>query len=243
VTESIDYFSKDHPLREWATRRGLKARHAMYAVFETVVPCDSDTTVIDIGVTPDRSLADSNFFETLYPYPHRITATSIEDASHLESVYPGLSFVQTDGHTLPFPDGAFDVAFSSAVLEHVGETQHQKRFISELRRVSRSFFLTTPNRWFPVEVHTFLPLVHWLPRSTHRTLLKAIGLEFWSKVENLHLLSKEDLIELFESPDDVRVEQHRILGWTSNLMAWGTTSRPQDTELRLASDQEQRERQ
>ena len=26
-------------------------------------------------------------------------------------------------------------------------------------------FLTTPNRWFPVEVHTRLPLVHWLPES------------------------------------------------------------------------------
>jgi hypothetical protein len=24
-------------------------------------------------------------------------------------------------------------------------------------------FVTTPNRWFPVELHTRLPLVHWLP--------------------------------------------------------------------------------
>ena len=26
-------------------------------------------------------------------------------------------------------------------------------------------FVTTPNRWFPIEVHTRLPLVHWLPET------------------------------------------------------------------------------
>ena len=28
---------------------------------------------------------------------------------------------------------------------------------------SGSVFVTTPNRWFPLEVHTLLPFVHWLP--------------------------------------------------------------------------------
>ena len=35
----------------------------------------------------------------------------------------------------------------------------------EAVRVGRRVFLTTPNRWFPVEVHTRLPLVHWLPSA------------------------------------------------------------------------------
>jgi hypothetical protein len=31
--------------------------------------------------------------------------------------------------------------------------------------------VTTPNRWFPLEVHTLLPLVHWLPPAARGRLL------------------------------------------------------------------------
>lgn len=198
----------------------------MFAKFANVIPFDSETRVIDVGVTPDQTLEDSNFFEALYPFPHQITATSIEDASHLERLYPGLTFLQTDGKTLPFPDNAFDIGFSSAVLEHVGDASHQRQFVSELRRVSKRFFLTTPNRWFPVEVHTFIPLLHWLPQRVHQRIFRAIGLHFWSQTENLNLLSGRALLRLFDSPATVGLGRHRTFGWTSNLFAWGPKSRP-----------------
>ncbi len=31
----------------------------------------------------------------------------------------------------------------------------------------KGLFVTTPNRWFPIEFHTVLPLVHWLPKRQH----------------------------------------------------------------------------
>ena len=64
---------------------------------------------------------------------------------------------------MPFADGEFDIVFSNAVIEHVGGREQQRRFVEESLRVARRAFVTTPNRWFPVEVHTRLPLVHWLP--------------------------------------------------------------------------------
>ena len=63
----------------------------------------------------------------------------------------------------PFDDGSFDVVFSNAVIEHVGDRERQGQLVREALRVGRRVFLTTPNRWFPVEVHTRLPFVHWLP--------------------------------------------------------------------------------
>ena len=55
------------------------------------------------------------------------------------------------------------------MIEHVGGREQQRRFVEESLRVARRAFITTPNRWFPVEVHTLLPLVHWLPDSvSHR---------------------------------------------------------------------------
>ena len=45
------------------------------------------------------------------------------------------------------------------------------QLIAECSRVAkRMVFLTTPNRWFPIEVHTALPLIHWLPgKVNHET--------------------------------------------------------------------------
>jgi hypothetical protein len=39
-------------------------------------------------------------------------------------------------------------------------------------------FVTTPNRFFPLDPHTLLPLVHWLPEGERRRrLLRARGFE------------------------------------------------------------------
>jgi len=220
-----DYFSSSHPLRTIATKVALRARRRMFARFARFAQPTPRTTVVDIGVTPDRELADSNFFEFMYPYPNRLTATSIEDATFLEVLRPGLRFVQTDGATLPFDDRQFDVAFSSAVLEHVGETDAQRAFIAEMCRVSDRFYLTTPNRWFPIEVHTFLPLLHWLPRSMHRRVLRLLGKPFWAAPTNLRLVSAAELAAMFPAGTTVTIQRQRTFGFTSNLIACGRWAR------------------
>ena len=63
-----------------------------------------------------------------------------------------------------FAENQFDIAHASAVIEHVGSRKCQVEFLRELWRVARQgIFVTTPNRWFPVEFHTTLPLVYSLP--------------------------------------------------------------------------------
>jgi SAM-dependent methyltransferase len=185
---------------------------------EIATPSATDV-VLDVGVTPDVSLPESNYFERLYPYADQVTATSVEDASNLEREFPGLRFVRTSGSTLPFPDRQFDIAFSSAVIEHVGTREQQLAFVSELLRVSRFAYILTPNRWFPVDFHTMLPLFHWLPRRYHQTILRKLGFDFWSKTDNLNLLSSRRLRSLFPAGADVTVTSHRTLGLPSNLIA------------------------
>ena len=218
---AIDYFSIHHPFRRTASRISYRVRNDIFGSFMKVMHPTSDASILDIGVTPDEELPESNFFETLYPYKNRIVAASIEDASFLEKKYPGLTFVQTAKNGLPFNDHSFDVAFCSAVLEHVGDRHQQRLFIRELLRVARSFFITTPNRCFPMEIHTFLPLIHWLPQPVHQKLLKQLGLHFWASTQNLNLLTPSSLKALFPSEVHVHVSHVFLLGAPSNLIAYG----------------------
>ena len=86
------------------------------------------------------------------------------------------------------------------MIEHVGDLERQRLFVSEALRVGRRIFLTTPNRWFPLEVHTRLPLVHWLPKPASDRAYDLAG-RSWAR-EN-HLLRSGDLRRLF--PGDVRI--------------------------------------
>lgn len=129
----------------------------MFDLFMEVLTLGPESKVLDLGVSPDQSLPESNFFEALYRWKNRIVAASIEDARWLEAAYPGMKFVHIRPGPLPFFDNEFDAPFCSAVVEHVGDREAQRAFVSECLRVSKQFFVTTPNRQFPIELHTFLP--------------------------------------------------------------------------------------
>jgi SAM-dependent methyltransferase len=138
-----------------------------------------------------------NFFEELYPWPHRITAVGVHDGTAFRRRYPQVRYVQGDACALPFADGEFDLYFSNAVIEHVGGDERQRAFVREALRVAGRVFVTTPNRWFPLEVHTRLPFVHWLPEpAAHRAY--ELARKSWAK-EN-RLLGPRELQRLFPVP-------------------------------------------
>ena len=221
--EAYDYFTVKYPFGRSVRRAGSilshRARRQMYELFVRCMAPTPGMTVLDVGVTPDEIYADSNFFEALYPYKDRITATSVEDASFLERKFPQLRFVRTDGRRLPFADDSFDVVVCFAVLEHVGERSEQRAFIAELLRVGRRLFLTTPNRGFPLDFHTLLPFVHWLPRKQHQALLRRFGMHFYAQTKNLNLLTLAELRAMFPVDAQVSIDGFRFMGMRSNLIA------------------------
>jgi hypothetical protein len=218
------YYQHLPPGDSLPARIAARQRRKMFQRYRDRIGIEANETIIDVGVTSNEAYEGDNYFETLYPYKHRITAVGLEDAGHLLERYPGLTFVRVEPGPLPFGDGAFDVAHSSAVLEHVGSRAIQTAFVRELWRVSRrAIFLTTPNRWFPIEFHNMLPLLHWLPAPAFRGLLRAIGHDFYAREENLNLLSASSLraIALDAGVPNPMVETVRLAGWPSNLLLIG----------------------
>lgn len=221
MTIEYNYYSYGHPLVAVKSYFAVRARKHIFDLFMAVMNPTESTFILDLGVTPEQLLPESNHFEKIYSYKNNITAASIEDASFLEKQYPGVQFVRIQKGRLPFADNQFDILFCSAVVEHVGDYESQKNFIKEAIRVSRQFFFTTPDRHFPVEFHTFLPFLHWLPQSMHQSILRMIGRDFWAKTENLNLLTPKTFLALFPPCNYLKVFKYRLFGLSSNIIIYG----------------------
>ena len=183
---------------------------------------DARTRILDIGGTPD--------WWGLIPERPRVTLLNTPRAK--DDLRGAASWVAGDGRALPFRDGAFDVVFSNSVIEHVGDAASQQRFAREVARVGRSYWVQTPNRWFPVEQHLMTPVVHWLPKSWQRAIVPRFTV--WAAVTRVspdrrqfyldHYLSEVKLLgprELRRLFPGARLIRERFCGWTKSLIARG----------------------
>ena len=147
-------------LRRVASRVSMRSRERKLQLFLDLLQPGPETTVVDVGVTdaPFGAGSTDNFFEALYPWPEQITGVGRTELERFVAAFPQVRAVRADGRELPFESGEFDLGFSNAVVEHVaGGREGQRQFVHELCRVARRVFVTTPNRRFPLEVHTLLP--------------------------------------------------------------------------------------
>jgi hypothetical protein len=177
----------------------LRSRERKLRLFLDLFAPGPATTVLDVGVTdaPFGAGSTDNFFEARYPWPERITAVGPTELERFAAAFPAVRSVRADGRRLPFADAEFDLGFSNAVIEHVaGGRSGQRQFVAELCRVARRVFVTTPNRLFPLDPHTLLPFVHWLPSGEARArLLRARGFD-----DVLDPLGPRELRALFPYP-------------------------------------------
>jgi SAM-dependent methyltransferase len=181
------------------------------------------TTILDLGVSLDETSIEANILEQLYPYRHNIVCAGLPGAASTLAQYPDIRFVTIEPHKpLPFRDAEFDVVYSNAVVEHVGTRGEQAAFINEAARVGRRVFIVVPNRLFPVEHHTGLPLIHYLPLTVFRTVLRRSRWEYWASEAHLNPLSRGQFRALFGAAPRVKLEFCGIgVGpFRSNILAY-----------------------
>ena len=207
----------------FAARISLHVRRKMFRIFMTRFRPDSSVRILDVGVTCDTGHIDSNYFERFYPYPAQVTCVGTEDGSHLMREYAGVRYQRIRaGERLPFPDGEFDIVFSNAVIEHTGTRASQTAFVQEICRVGKAFFITTPSRLFPVEHHTGLPFIHYLPTPVFRKLIAGTRYAYWADPTNLNILTSREFARLFPSGVTPEMRVVRLAGLPANLIAMGT---------------------
>lgn len=112
---------------------------------------------------------------------------------HPRPTYPG-PFLQADVTAgLPYEDGAFDLVYSSSVIEHVPRAR-RAAFAAEIDRVGRGLYVQTPAYGFPVEPHSLLPFAHWLPARLRERYWRLGAQGFW---EDIDLLGRAEMTRLF----------------------------------------------
>jgi hypothetical protein len=126
-----------------------------------------------------------------------------------------------------FNDKEFDIVFSNSVIEHVGGDQEVRSMANEIRRVGKSYYVQTPNRYFPVEPHFVFPMFQFLPIAVRAALVHTFPLGWFPRiadrkeaeavVRSVNLLSKRQVRSLFP---DANTAEERLFGMTKSIQAY-----------------------
>lgn len=153
--------------------------------------------ILDVGITGREYHPFDNLLEKMYAGKLPIVGLGIEDLSEISRKYK-IPCIVYKGNTFPLKDNSIDVVYSNAVIEHVGDQDKQKHFLFEMVRVAqRAVFFTTPNRWFPVELHTKVPFLHYLPKKCTDSFYNFLGIK-WATGDYMNLLSKNQILKLLK---------------------------------------------
>jgi hypothetical protein len=181
---------------------------------ELLCPPES-ASILNVGTTGSRV----GFWQQLehwYPHPERITGGGL----HFDAVedyhgsFPRVTPIVFDGCALPFSDKSFDIVYSNAVLEHLPGRIAVERFCSEVQRVGKNWFISTPNFWYPIEPHYHLPFVQFLSQEKQRRLAGSFGKPTYA---HLQLLSRSDMRRLFPTS---KVVGCRVTFYPETLIAY-----------------------
>ena len=181
--------------------------------------------VLDIGTTNDMEFPSSNYLvknlEKIKKYK------SISDQKINSDFFSStLKKSITDDFSLDEINlNSADLVISNATIEHVGSYSNQLKMISNIINFSKKkFIISTPNRFHPIDFHTKIPFIHWLPKKIHRKILLLIGLDYYAKEENLNLLSLNNLMVLLDNFNNIKYKIFRIrlFGFVSNFILIGS---------------------
>ncbi|MGH7574906.1 MAG: methyltransferase domain-containing protein [Longimicrobiales bacterium] len=149
-----------------------------------------------------------------------------------------LKIAASGSASLPFDDGEFDLVLCNSVIEHVTlprpecrvpgirerdwrerAAAAQRSFADEIRRVGGGYFVQTPHRSFPIDVHTWLPLTNFLPHDAARRLVLVLD-GIWVKkcgVADWRLLATVEMRRLFP---DAAIHIERLAYLPKSIIAY-----------------------
>lgn len=190
-------------LRKIQKKFSDSARRKRGKLFKETLKPDATDEFLDLGG------GNGSHFNQIIA-DEKIKNVTISDISESDLKYAKEKFgykvsLLGESKQLPFKDNEFDIVFCNSVIEHVTlpkkkiwtfkntrefkkiSFQRQAEFSDEIRRIAKSYFVQTPNKYFIIESHTWLPgLIAFLPRNIQISIIKTFN-HFWPKKNHSRL--------------------------------------------------------
>lgn len=170
-------------------------KHKASLFYKYMRPTEKDSVLI-------FGSGDGTDFLSHYPWPERVTAIDHNSSAlfELHKRWPMVRTIHADlcqtSEFAHLDNHSFSIGYSNAVLEHVPCPQ----FVADLiRRLCPKYYVTTPNKLFPFDMHTRLPLYHYFGEPTQRTLVTTLRPGNYKDgiYEAVHPLTPKDAKHIF----------------------------------------------
>ena len=171
----------------------LKKRKEILILLKEYLISKEIKDILDVGSTEDEKNESSNYLiKNLGGYRNYKSISDQTITSNFFSKILRKSITENFSQD-EIANFQSDLVISNATIEHVGSFENQIKMCKNIINLSKKYFIImTPNRFHPLEFHTKLPIIHWLPKKFHRKILRLLGLKFFSEEKNLNLLSQYD---------------------------------------------------
>lgn len=202
----------------------VKNRLKMVSLIKNYLKDEELDDVLDIGSTNDFKNESSNFLIKnlkIFKNYKSISDQKIELSFFSKALNKSITDNFSD---LELEEYKSDIVISNATIEHVGSLENQIKMCENIIKLTKKYFIIiTPNRYHPVEFHSKLPLLHWLPKIIHRRILTLIGMKFLADEKNLNLLSHYDLVNVMKklNHNNYEIKNINFLFFKSNLLLFG----------------------
>ena len=203
-----------------------KKRSEMLNILNENIKDNGIESFLDVGTTEENELESSNYFVKNFhkiKIKNSISDQEIKNNNFNKFLRKSITskFLETE-----IENYKSDLVISSATIEHVGSYENQIKMLENIIKLTNKyFFITTPNRFFPIDFHTKLPIIHMLPKKIHRKILRFINLKEYAEEENLNLLDENTVNKLINTQQNVtvkiRIFKVKLFGLTSNLLIFG----------------------
>jgi hypothetical protein len=186
----------------------------------------------------DLGSEDGSYLGTSYPHPENVLLGDIDEGPMKAGVVRyglrGYRVISPEG-PLPFGDQEFDAVWCNSVIEHVTlprselervedeafchrADEHQFAFAREIARVGKRYLVQTPYIHFPVESHSWLPLVQYLSQERRWRLSRRLSAIWVKRWRADFLLYDQDRFRRHFF-DATRIVTERVLGIPKSLIA------------------------
>jgi len=134
--------------------RSYKFRKKRFEFFLKELNVKHENTILDVGGSEQIWIGSG--------FEKNVTLLNIEFKYYSKP----FKYIKCDATDMSvIPDKSYDIVFSNSVIEHVGNEKRQRAFANEIERVAKTYWIQTPNKYFPIEPHFVFPFFQFLPQK------------------------------------------------------------------------------